>query len=365
MQVPFLNPNITSADIAAATKVLRSGWLAVGPELTAFEEQFATYLNMPYVVANSSGTAALHTALLAAGIGPGDEVVTTPLTWWGTSNAIIYTGATPVFADVDPDTGLLLAENVERKINIKTKAIMPVHIYGQMVDMNAFSKLAKKYKLKIIEDAPHALEGSREGVRPGSRSFAACFSFHAAKNITSGEGGAVAVHDQKTARVVRELNDSGADKSGKIRQSVRLGYKYSITNMQGALLLSQLDRIEKQWKTRRSMYDYYQKELRDIVNVKLLDEVPNSKHGCHMFTIHVSERRRDAIRQELGALGVGTSIHYNPVHLEPYYKKTFGYKRGDYPVAEALGFSCITLPLYVRLTKVQQKYVVDSVKKVV
>lgn len=364
MKIPFLNPNLTPQDIKAVVNVLKSGWLATGPELKSFEKNLAEYLGTEFVVSDSSGTAALHTALIVAGVGPGDEVITTPLTFWATSNVALYLGAKVVFVDVEPDTGLISVEAIEKAITKKTKAIIPVHLYGQMADMKAIAKLAKKHKIKVIEDAPHALEASRDGVRPGQLGFAGCFSFHAAKNITAGEGGAVSVHTAALAEEVRLYNDSGSDRTGTIRHMTRLGYKYSMTNMQGAMLLGQLARIEDVWKKRRKIFDYYTRALSGVPGITLIKEVENAKHGCHMFTIVVNQKHRDAIRKMLRDNGVPADIHYNPVHLEPYYKK-LGFKKGMYPEAERIGLGTITLPLYPRLTKAEQAFVVDEVKKAV
>jgi dTDP-4-amino-4,6-dideoxygalactose transaminase len=364
MKIPFLNPNVQPDDIRAVVKVLKSGWLATGPELKIFEERLAEYVGMEYMVADSSGTAALHTALLAAGVGPGDEVITTPLTFWATSNVVLFVGAKLVFVDVESDTGLISVAAVQKAITKKTKAIIPVHLYGQMADMKALAKLAKKHKLKIIEDAPHALEAERDGIRPGALSFAACFSFHAAKNITAGEGGAVGVHTAKIKEEVRLYNDSGSDRTGNIRHMTRLGYKYSMTNMQGAMLLGQLERIEKEWTKRRKIFDYYTKSFENVPGITLLREVPNAKHACHMFTIVVNPKKRDAIRKKIREAGIPADIHYNPVHLEPYYKK-LGYKQGMYPDAERIGLGTVTLPLYTRLTKAELNYIVEEVVKAV
>lgn len=359
--MPFLNPNLTPSDIKAAVAALKSGWLATGPELQQFEKVFAAYLGVKFAIADSSGTAALHTALIAAGIGPGDEVITTPLTFWATSNVILFVGAKPVFVDVEPDTGLISPEAVKRAITKKTKAIIPIHLYGRMADMTSLERIAKKYKLKIIEDACHALESSREGIRPGTKSFAACFSFHAAKNITAGEGGAVVTNNEKTAKLLKLLNDSGSDRSGPIRHMTVLGYKYSMTNMQGALLLGQLARIDKEWVKRKKIYETYRTAFEGVKGITLLKEVPNSRNSYHMFTIIVDPKKRDAIRSTIRAAGVPADIHYNPVHLEPYYKK-LGYKRGMYPAAERIGFGTITLPLYTRLTDTDMTYIIETVK---
>jgi len=365
MKLPFLNPHILPSDVHAVASVLKSGWLATGPELKLFEKKLGEYLGIEHVIANSSGTAALHTALLAAGVGPGDEVITTPLTFWATSNVILFVGAQIVFVDVEPDTGLISVSEVEKAITKKTKAIIPVHLYGQMADMKGLARLAKKHKLKIIEDAPHALEAMRDGVRPGALSFASCFSFHAAKNITAGEGGAVGVHTAKNENEVRLYSDSGSDRTGNIRHMTRLGYKYSMTNMQGAMMLGQLERIEKLWEKRRKIFDFYTKALKDVKGITLIKEVDNAKHGCHMFTIVVDRKHRDLIRKKLKDVGIPADIHYNPVHLEPYYMKSLRFEKGMYPEAERIGLGTITLPLYPRLTKKEQQFVVDEVIRVV
>lgn len=365
MTIPFLNPNIPQSDIARMVKVVKSGWLTSGPELKELEEKLASYLGIEHVVVDSSGTAALHIALMAAGVGPGDEVITTPLTYWATSNVVLYVGATPVFVDVDPLTGLIDPKKVEKAITKKTKAIIPVHLYGQMADMRSLSKIAKKHKVKIIEDACHAFESERDGVRPGALSFATCHSFHAAKNITAGEGGAVGVHTEKDKKLVSMLTDSGTDRSGKIRHMPILGYKYSFTNAQAALLLGQLTRIDSEWKKRRTKYMAYRKAFEGVPGITLLSEVPNSRHACHMFTIIVNPKKRDDIRAKIRAVGILADVHYNPVHLEPYYVKNFGYMKGMYPEAERIGHGTITLPLYNKLTEKEQTFVIETVKKIV
>lgn len=363
MNIPFLNPTLGEEDIAAAAAALRSGWITMGDDTKAFEREFAAYLGAGHTVVNSSGTAALHVAMLAAGIGAGDEIITTPISYVATSNAAIYVGAKPVFVDVEPDTALIDVSKIEAAITPKTKAIVPVHLYGQMADMVAITALAKKHNLLVIEDAPHAIEASRDSVRPGEKSFAACWSFHAAKNITAGEGGAVTVHDVALAEKVRLLTESGVDKSGSKRRMVMLGYKYSFTNYQSALLRGQLARIEELSKRRAVLYKRYAAAM-DELGIAYPKQVPNSRHAHHMFVIHVSPEKRDSVRDALLAKGVQTSIHYDPIHLEPYYRKQFGYNDGDFPVAEKLGFSTITLPLYTALTDEMQEYVIASLKEI-
>ena len=360
ISIPFLNPGVKPQDIRNVVKALKSGWLASGPELKRFEEDFAKYTGLPHVIVNSSATAALHIALMAAGIGPGDEVITTPLTYWATSNVILYVGAKPVFVDVEPDTGLISIAEVKKAITKRTKAIIPIHLYGQMVDMQGLSSLARKHRLVIIEDACHAIEARRDGIRPGEKSYAACYSFHAAKNITAGEGGAVAVHNKKDARIVQMLTDSGTDRSSGTRHMAILGYKYSFTNAQAALLIGQLERIDKSWAKRKSIYNRYVSSLKNVTGISLIQQVPHSKHAYHMFTIIVDPARRDVIRSKLKEAGIYADIHYNPVHLEPYYRR-LGYKPGMFPNAERIGFGTITLPLYTRLTPKEQEFTIKTV----
>ncbi len=364
MKVQFLKPHLTKEDLAEANKALKSGWITYGSKTKEFEEQFSKYLGLKKTVLNSSGTAALHVALIAAGVGKGDEVITTPLSYVATSNAILYVGAKPVFVDVEATTGLIDLKEVKKAITPRTKAIIPIHLYGQMVDMKGLNKICGA-KIKIIEDAAHAIESERDGIKPGQASFAACFSFHAAKNITAGEGGAISSNNEHDAEQMRLLCEGGVERKGDKRFMIMLGYKYSGTNFQGAMLASQMKRIDKQWKVRDVLYKNYEKALKNINGLSFPSRVPNSKHANHMFVVWVNPEKRDNIRTELAKRGVQTSIHFNPIHLEPYYAKEFGYKKGQSPVAERIGYSSITLPLYPDLTKVEQAYVVKNVREVV
>lgn len=366
MKVQFLKPNIAERDIKNIVRVLRSGWLAPGRYTRELEENFARYLGVKYAVMNSSCTAALHMALILAGVKEGDEVITTPISYVATSNVILYQNAKPVFVDVDSTTGLINLNEIEKKITKKTKAIIPVHLYGQMVDMRKLRKIADRHKLAIIEDASHAIESQRDGMKPGQISFAACFSFHTAKNMTSGQGGMFVTNSLRDFRIAKMLRRDGVVNIDAKRQMFVLGYKYDSTDFQAAMLVSQLDRIENQLKIRGRLFKKYAAAFEKI-DIKFPRTLPDVKHACHMFIIWVDPKKRDRIREYLEKSGIQTSIHYDPIHLEPYYKKTFGYKKGDFPIAERLGFSTITLPLYPGLTIREQDYVikkvVESVKK--
>jgi dTDP-4-amino-4,6-dideoxygalactose transaminase len=364
MEISFLEPVINEEDIQATVDVLRSGWITRGKNCEAFEESFANYIGAKHAIINSSGTAALHVSLMAAGVGPGDEVITSALSYVATSNAILYVDAKPVFVDVEPETGLIDVSQVESAITPKTRAIIPVHLYGQMVDMLALKKIADQHNLKIIEDACESIEAIRDGIKPGELSFSACFSFHAAKNISCGEGGAVTVNDSEVAEKIRLHSDAGVKKANGERHMIDFGYKYSITDFQAAMLLNQMKRIDEMWEKRRAVYSRYAEALKNS-NINFVKEVPNSKNACHMFPIWGVVGDRLAFRKKLAAEGVHTSVHFDPIPLEPYYKKRFDFTEGMFPIAEKIGLTEVTLPLYPQLTKEQKDYVIEKLKKVV
>lgn len=371
-KIEFFRHNIEDGDIDRVSDVLRSIFLTTGERVREFEERFSSYLGSQYSVGVTSCTAALHLSLLAAGIGPGDEVITTPLSFCATANSIIHAGARPVFVDVEEETGNINAELIEKAITERTKAIIPVHLYGQVVDMKKTKETADKYNLKVIEDAAHSIEAERDGIRPGQVSFTACFSFYATKNITSGEGGAIATNNKETADLLKMLRLHGIDKSAIDRYTKRyehydmpvLGWKYNMDNIQAALLIGQLERIDKLWERRDYLWRLYEEELRDIKNIKILKTVPGSRHARHLFTVLVPSRKRDEILWRLQESDIGVAVNYRPIHLLSYYRKTFGYKEGDLPVAEDIGARTISLPLYPLLKEEELKIVCNTLRRI-
>lgn len=369
MKVEFFKHSINNEDIDRVSTVLRSIFLTTGKAVAEFERRFALYLNAEDIVGVTSCTAALHLSLLTLGIKPGDEVITTPMSFCATANAILHAGGTPVFVDVEEETGNVNADLIEAAITKKTKAILPVHLYGQMCDMAKIKKIADKHKLAVIEDAAHAIEASRDGLRPGALSDAACFSFYATKNITSGEGGAIAAGRDK-AEILKMLRLHGINKSAIDRYTGRykhwdmplLGWKYNMDNIHAALLLGQLKRIDKLWKRRDKIWRTYEGAFTGIKGLRLLKTVEHSRHARHLFTVLVKPEKRDSILHKLQEKGIGVAVNYRPIHLLKYYRVAFNYKKGDFPAAEDIGESTISLPLYPALKEKAVSYVIKSLK---
>jgi UDP-4-amino-4-deoxy-L-arabinose-oxoglutarate aminotransferase len=371
MKIEFFRHSISKDDIKRINNILKSIFLTTGEEVEKFEQRFSHYIGKRYTIGLTSCTAALHLSLIALGIGHGDEVITTPLSFCATANAILHAGAKPVFVDVEEETGNLNTALIEQAITKKTKAIIPVHLYGQMCDMKNIKKIAKQYNLKAIEDAAHAIEASRDGIRVGQLSDAVCFSFYATKNITSGEGGAVSTDSKTLAETFRMLRLHGINKDAAERYTkhyqhwdmLALGWKYNMDNIHAALLIGQLARIEGLWEKRNRLWKIYKEELRKIKDIRLLKTLSNLKHARHLFTILVPPKKRDSLLLELQDRGIGVAVNYRPIHLLDYYQKTFGYKIGDFPIAEKIGEMTISLPLYPSLTKTEVRYIVKALKE--
>jgi UDP-4-amino-4-deoxy-L-arabinose-oxoglutarate aminotransferase len=373
MKVEFYKHNLDEDDIRRAVEVFRGVMLTTGKDVKAIEEAIAKYLGVNRAVGVTSCTAALHLALLACGVGPGDEVITTPMTFIATSNSVMYVGATPVFVDADPVTALIDVTKIEAAITPRTKAIIPVHLYGQMCDMKAIRAIADKHGLKVIEDCAHALESQRDGVKPGQLGDAACFSFYATKNITSGEGGAVATNSAEIADRVILLRSHGMSATAADRYNSlyrhwdmeTLGWKYNMTNIQAAMLMGQLDRVENLLKRREEISRKYENAFSAMDGVDFPKTLPGVKSARHLFTIWVAPDKRDATLAGLQKENIGVAVNYRAVHTLKYYRERFGYKNGDFPVAEKIGDSTLTIPLYPKLTDAEADYVITAVSRVV
>jgi len=352
--IPFFMHDLGEPELEAVAGVLRGPILTTGEVVEEFESRFADYLGVHHALGLNSCTGALHLSLLALGIGPGDEVITTPMTFVATASAILEAGATPVFADVDPETGLLDCECVEAALTPRTRAVIPVHLYGQMCDMRAFRDLADRHGLHLIEDAAHCIEGLRDGIRPGQLGDTACFSFYATKNMTCGEGGAVVTNDDQLAGRLRLLRLHGMTKTAADRfiegyqhwDMVLMGWKYNMDNIQAALLLPQLERLEDNWEKRRALVDRYRALLDGSDEISGPAVHAAVQHAHHLFTVWVAAARRDQVIAALQERGIPSMVNYRAVHLLSYFRARFGFRPGQFPHAEKIGAATLSLPLY-------------------
>ncbi|MFA6055800.1 MAG: DegT/DnrJ/EryC1/StrS family aminotransferase [Thermodesulfovibrionales bacterium] len=371
-KIEFFRHSIDKNDRKRTDAVLKSIFLTTGKEVEAFEQKFSAYTGLSHTIGLTSCTAALHLSLISLGIGHGDEVITTPLSFCATANAIIHAGATPVFVDVEEATGNLNADLIGSAVTEKTKAVLPVHLYGQMCDMIGIRSSAAENNLRIIEDAAHAIEAERGGIKVGHASDIACFSFYATKNITSGEGGAAATNRKELDDSLRMLRLHGIDRSAADRYTHHyqhwdmpvLGWKYNMDNIHASLLVGQVDRIDDLWQQRDRIWKLYEQELGSVRGVEILKTLDNTRHARHLFTILVPPQKRDAILWNLQDHNIGVAVNYRPIHLLKYYRDRFGYKEEDYPVAEDIGKRTISLPLYPSLREKDVRYIVKTLKKI-
>ena len=372
MNVPFFMHDLGKAELDAVAEVLANPILTTGAWVEQFERRFAEYLKVRHAIGVTSCTGALHLALIGLGIGPGDEVLTTPMTFIASATAILEAGAKPVFVDVEPETGNLDARNLEAAITERTRAILPVHLYGQMCDMRAIRKLADSYGLKVIEDAAHCVEGTRDGVRTGELGDAACYSFYATKNLTCGEGGALVTNDDELASRVKLLRLHGMNKNANDRHRegykhwdmTAFGWKYNMDNIQAALLLPQMDRLEENWRKRRELAEHYEARLWDIPNLSRPKTLRGVEHAWHLFPVWVGEDKRDQVITELQQAGIGVMVNYRAIHLLTFFSETYGFKPGDFPVAERIGNASLSLPFYPNMPREHVDRVIEVLRDI-
>lgn len=360
--IPFLDLSAQYRTVgpeieAAVLETLRSGSYVLGASVEQFEESFAAHCGTRHAVALNSGTSALHLALLAAGIGPGDEVVTVPMTFVATVAAIVYAGATPVFVDIDPETWTMDPAAVEAAITPRTRALLPVHLHGRLADMAALAAIARRHDLVLIEDSAQAHGAERDGRRAGAFGDMGCFSFYPGKNLGAcGEGGAVTTDRDDFAALVRSLRDWGQKEK---YNHVRHGFNYRMDAVQGAALNVKLRHLDDWTAARRRIAQTYQRTLaRDLMRPAPI----GADHACHIYAIRTDDRTR--VQQDLGRAGVATGIHYpRPLHLLPAYAG-LGYAAGQFPVTEALAAETLSLPLFPELDPDQLATVVDAVNRI-
>ena len=370
-------PLIEEVEINEVTACMRSGWIGTGPKVHQFEEEFAAYKRAKSAIALNSCTAALHLSLLAAGIRSGDEVITTPMTFCATVNAIIHSGATPVLADCDRRSMNILPEEIEKKITSRTKAIIPVHFGGRCCDMSAIMDIAAKFNLLVIEDCAHAIETEYHGKRAGTFGDMGCFSFYVTKNVVTGEGGIVITEDEQIAEKIRILGLHGMSKDAWKRFSEKgyehyqvtcAGYKYNMTDIQAILGIHQLKRIEKNWCRRQEVWNRYNEAFQDLPCTTPSEPEIDTRHAYHLYTpvidVDAIGKSRDWVLNALIAENIGVGVHYLPIHLHPFYRGTFGWQKGDFPNAEYIGDRTLSLPFSAGLKKEDIEDVITAFRKV-
>ena len=373
----FGAPFIGEPEILDVVQCLRSGWIGTGPRVAQFEKDFAEYKGSKHSIALNSCTAALHLAMFASGIGPGDEVITTPMTFCATINAIIHCGATPVLADCDRTEFNIMPEEIEKKITARTKAILPVHFAGRCCDMDAIIAIARKYDLLVIEDCAHAIETEYHGVKAGRFGDIGCFSFYVTKNVTTGEGGMVITNDDRFAGRIKVLALHGMSKDAWKRfsdegyrhyQVIHAGYKYNMMDIQASMGIHQLKRVDENWKRREQIWTTYNQAFKDLPCYTPPDPEPDTRHAYHLYTPMINidkiNKNRDWVIDALTAENIGVGVHYLPVHSHPYYKKTYNWRIGDFPNAEWIGERTLSLPLSPVLNDGDVEDVINAFRKV-
>ena len=379
----FGSPLILEDEIQEVVETLRSGWIGTGPRVAKFEEMFKEYIGCKHALAVNSCTAALHLSMIAAGIGRGDQVITTPMTFAATANAIIHTGGTPVFVDVNRSTMNIDPQKVEDKVKalkaqgLKVKAIVPVHFAGRPCDMDAIMDIADRHNLVVIEDAAHAIDASYHGNKIGTIGDLTCFSFYVTKNIVTGEGGMVTTNNDEYAEKIKCYALHGlsgdawqrfSDKGFKHYQVLYPGFKYNMMDLQAAMGLHQLPRIREHLRRREEIWNCYNASFSDLPVTVPAEPEENTGHARHLYTILVHLERitsdRDTIQQELYRQNIGTGIHYVALHLHPFYRDTYGLRYGDFPNAEFISQRTISLPLSPKLTDHDVNDVVEAVTRI-
>lgn len=375
--LPFARPSISQQAIDEVVECLRSGWITTGPRVQKFEQDLQAYLHAPHVAALANATAGLQLALLALDLQPGDEVITTPLTFVATLNTIVQAGAKPVLVDIDRTYNLDVTR-LEQAITPRTRAIMPVHFSGLPVDLDPLHALAAKHQLRVIEDAAQAIGTAYKGRLLGSFGDTQVFSFHPNKNMTTGEGGAVTSHDAALIERVRVLRFHGIDRTAWDRYGkkgdqgynvVEPGFKYNMMDIQAALGIHQLADLEGFIAKRTALAHRYLAELADWSELTL-PQLPSYeyRHSWHLFCVLINPEiagiSRDEFMQQLKELNIGTGLHYHPVHLYQYYQQQFGFKAGDFPIAEDICSRIVSLPLFPDLTEQDQDRVIHAMRQV-
>jgi dTDP-4-amino-4,6-dideoxygalactose transaminase len=378
-EAPYLvfgSPIIDQEMIEAVRKTMSTCWIGTGPRVQELETRFAQYVGAKHALATSSCTAALHLSMVASGVGEGDEVITTPMTFCATANAVIHTGATPVFVDCERESMNIDVGAIEASITQRTKAILPVHFAGRPCDMTAIGALARKHNLLVIEDAAHAIESVDRGQKVGSISDITCFSFYVTKNMTTGEGGMVTTNNPLLAEKIKVFGLHGlsadawsrfSDKGYKHYDVVFPGFKYNLTDMAASLGLVQLPHLSAWLQRRAEIWECYDAAFADLPVVRPAAPAPNTVHARHLYTLLIGDDaglKRDEFLSKMHERKIGTGVHYRALHTQPYYRERWGYRPEQFPNANFIGERTVSLPLTPKLSDAEVQRVIDAVRAI-
>lgn len=370
----FGSPVVSQAEIDAVTRTMETCWIGTGPRVQEFQTKMAEYTGSKHALAVGSCTAALHLSMVVSGVGPGDEVVTTAMTFCATANSIVHTGATPVFVDCERDSMNIDPKAIEAAITPRTKAIVPVHFAGRPCDMDAIGAIAKKHDLLVIEDAAHAIETTYKGRKVGSISDLTCFSFYVTKNITTGEGGMVTTNNPELAKKIQTYGLHGmsadawsrfSDKGYKHYAVVFPGFKYNLTDLAASIGVVQMRSIEPWLKRRNEIWAQYDEAFADLPVVRPAPEEANTTHARHLYTLMITDDARVSRDEFMAAMHqrkVGTGVHYRALHVHPYYAERFGYVPEQFPNAYWIGERTVSIPLTQKLTDREVERVIAAVR---
>ncbi len=374
VMIPYSRQKIDEGDIQAVTDVLRSDWLTQGPKIAEFENKVAEYCGARYAVALSSGTAALHLACLTAGVATGDEVITSPITFVASANCALYAGGKPVFADIRPDTICIDSKEIIERVSERTRAIIPVDFAGHPCDMDEINSIAKARDIVVIEDAAHSLGAEYKGKKVGSLADMTVCSFHPVKHITTGEGGMILTDNKEYHEKLLLLRSHGITRDSSRFTSAassftapwyyemqELGFNYRITDFQCALGISQMNKLDAFVQRRREIASLYNQAFSGINEIILPAELYGYKSSYHLYPIQIKVHSRNKVFTALREKGIGVNVHYIPVHLQPYYQRTYGHRKGDFPAAEEYFNRCISLPVHHGMTDEDVQHVINGV----
>lgn len=367
MKVSLSGPDITQKEIDLINEVVKSGWLSIGPKIEEFEQKFIDYFDVKHAIGVNSGTSGLHLLVKSLGIEDGDEVITTPFSFVASANCFLFERAKPVFVDIDEKTMNIDIDKIEEKITDKTKAILPVDVFGQPIDMERIMKIANKHNLKVIEDSCEAIGAKYNGIKAGTMGDGAVFAFYPNKQITTAEGGMIITNNDEVADMCRSLRSQGRAITGLWLEHERLGYNYRLSELHAALGIVQMERLDEILDKRQSVAEMYNEKLKDIEGISIPYVDDNvTRMSWFVYVIRLEKDiSRSKVMDYLRQNGIGCKPYFTPIHLQPYMRDMFGFKQGDFPITETISDSTIAIPFYNNLTVEEIDYVVEKLKEAV